>query len=164
MVSFHFITKQSRIQFKQEKDFRFILRIFNSNIDGKQKIPFALRKIRGIGRRFAHVVTIKAGLDPNRRAGELSDKEIEQVLDVVAKPLDYDLPKWILNRQKDTKDGSYTQQVANNWDTKMREDLERMKKMKLHKGLRHYFGLRVRGQHTCSTGRRGKTVGVSKKK
>ena len=147
----------SRIQFKQEKDFRFILRIFNSNIDGKQKIPFALRKIRGIGRRFA-------GLDPNRRAGELSDKEIEKVIDVVTKPLDYDLPKWILNRQKDTKDGSYTQQVANNWDTKMREDLERMKKMKLHKGLRHYFGLRVRGQHTCSTGRRGKTVGVSKKK
>ena len=46
----------------------------------------------------------------------------------------------------------------------MREDLERMKKMKLHKGLRHYLGLRVRGQHTCSTGRRGKTVGVSKKK
>ena len=42
--------------------------------------------------------------------------------------------------------------------------MERMKKMKLHKGLRHYFGLRVRGQHTCSTGRRGKTVGVSKKK
>ena len=109
-------------------------------------------------------MTIKAGLDPNRRAGELSDKEIEKVIDVVTKPLDYDLPKWILNRQKDTKDGSYTQQVANNWDTKMREDLERMKKMKLHKGLRHYFGLRVRGQHTCSTGRRGKTVGVSKKK
>ena len=46
----------------------------------------------------------------------------------------------------------------------MREDLERMTKMKVHKGLRHYFGLRVRGQHTCSTGRRGKTVGVSKKK
>ena len=46
----------------------------------------------------------------------------------------------------------------------MREDLERMKKMKLHKGLRHYFGLKVRGQHSCSTGRRGKTVGVSKKK
>ena len=94
----------------------------------------------------------------------VDNKEIEKVIDVVTKPLDYDLPKWILNRQKDTKDGSYTQQVANNWDTKMREDLERMKKMKLHKGLRHYFGLRVRGQHTCSTGRRGKTVGVSKKK
>jgi small subunit ribosomal protein S18e len=154
----------SRIQFKTEKDFKFILRIFNSNIEGKQKIPYALRKIKGIGRRFAKVVTIKAGLDPNRRAGELTEEEIEKIVDVVNKPLDYDLPKWILNRKKDVKDGSYTQQVANGWDTKIREDLERMKKMKLHKGLRHYFGLRVRGQHTCSTGRRGKTIGVSRTK
>ena len=154
----------SRIQYRTEKDFKFILRIFNSNIDGKQKIPYALRKIKGIGRRFAKVVTIKAGLDPNRRAGELTEEEIEKIVDVVNKPLDYDLPKWILNRKKDVKDGTYTQQVANGWDTKIREDLERMKKMKLHKGLRHYFGLKVRGQHTCSTGRRGKTVGVSRTK
>ena len=119
---------QSRIQFKTEKDFKLILRIFNSNIDGKQKIPYALRKIKGIGRRFAHVVTLKAGLDPNRRAGELSDQEVDKIVDVVMKPLDYDIPKWMLNRKKDTKDGTYTQQVANGWDTKMREDLERMKK------------------------------------
>lgn len=33
-----------------------------------------------------------------------------------------------------------------------------------HRGLRHYWGLRVRGQHTKTTGRRGKTVGVSKKR
>lgn len=123
-----------------------------------------MRSIKGIGRRFANVVTIKAGIDPSKRAGELLDAEIEKIIDVVTKPLDYDLPKWLLNRKKDTKEGTYTQQVANNWDTKMREDLERMKKMRLHKGLRHYFGLKVRGQHTCSTGRRGKTVGVSKKK
>ena len=154
----------SRIQFKTEKDFKFILRLFNSNIDGKQKIPYALRKIKGIGRRFAHAVTIKAGLDPSRRAGELNDKEIEQIIDVVSNPLNHHLPQWILNRKKDTKDGTYSQQVANGWDTKIREDLERMKKMKLHKGLRHYFGLKVRGQHTCSTGRRGKTVGVSRSK
>lgn len=91
-------------------------------------------------------------------------QEIEKIIDLVAKPLEYDLPKWILNRKKDTKEGTYTQQVANNWDTKMREDLERMKKMRLNKGLRHYFGLKVRGQHICSTGRRGKIVGVRKKK
>ena len=140
------------------------MRIFNSNIDGKQKIPFALRKIKGIGRRFAFVVCQKAGLDVNRRCGTLTDPEIEKVIDVVSKPLEYDIPAWFLNRKKDVKEGTDTQQVANNWDTKIREDLERMKKMKLHKGLRHYFGLKVRGQHTCSTGRRGKTVGVSKKK
>ena len=39
-----------------------------------------------------------------------------------------------------------------------------MKKIKLHKGLRHYFGLKDRGQHTNSTGRRGKTGGVSRTK
>lgn len=33
-----------------------------------------------------------------------------------------------------------------------------------HRGIRHYFGLRVRGQHTKTTGRRGRQVGVSKKK
>ena len=81
-----------------------------------------------------------------------------------SKPLEYDLPQWVVNRKKDPKDGSYTQQVANGWDTKIREDLEKMKKIKLHKGLRHYFGLKVRGQHTNSTGRRGKTVGVSRTK
>ncbi len=49
-------------------------------------------------------------------------------------------------------------------DQKMRDDLERLKKIRNHRGLRHYWGLRVRGQHTKTTGRRGKTVGVSKKK
>jgi len=77
---------------------------------------------------------------------------------------DYDIPRWFLNRKKDPKDGGFSHIVANGWDGKLREDLEKMKKIRLHKGLRHHFGLRVRGQHTCSTGRRGKTVGVSKKK
>ncbi len=49
-------------------------------------------------------------------------------------------------------------------DAKLRDDLERLKKIRNHRGLRHYWGLRVRGQHTKTTGRRGKTVGVSKKK
>ena len=28
-----------------------------------------------------------------------------------------------------------------------------MKKVKMHRGLRHYWGLKVRGQHTKTTGR-----------
>nr|AAX30684.2 SJCHGC06893 protein [Schistosoma japonicum] len=43
-------------------------------------------------------------------------------------------------------------------------DLERLKRMRSHRGIRHYWGLRVRGQHTKTTGRRGRTVGVSRKK
>ncbi len=28
-----------------------------------------------------------------------------------------------------------------------------MKRVRLHRGLRHYWGIRVRGQHTKTTGR-----------
>ena len=60
--------------------------------------------------------------------------------------------------------GKTNQVMANFLDNKLREDLERLKKIRAHRGLRHYWGLRVRGQHTKTTGRRGRTVGVSKKK
>jgi hypothetical protein len=49
--------------------------------------------------------------------------------------------------------------LANGVDSKLRDDLERLKKIRAHRGLRHYWGLRVRGQHSKTTGRRGRTVG-----
>ena len=36
--------------------------------------------------------------------------------------------------------------MANVLDNKLREDLERLKKIRAHRGLRHYWGLRVRLQ------------------
>ena len=123
-----------------------------------------MRKVKGVGRRFATIAVKKAGLDVTRRAGELTEDEIEKIVDVINNPLNYDLPTWMLNRRRDPVDGTTSQQVANNWDIKIREDLEKMKKMKLYRGLRHYFGYKVRGQHTKSTGRRGNIVGVAKKK
>jgi small subunit ribosomal protein S18e len=54
--------------------------------------------------------------------------------------------------------------ISNQVDTKLREDLERMKKIKMHRGLRHFWGVKVRGQKTKSTGRCGKTLGVTRKK
>ena len=47
----------------------------------------------------------------------------------------------------------FSQLVSNQLDTKLRDDLERLKKMRNHRGLRHYWGIRVRGQHTKTTGR-----------
>merc|ERR1712221_31180 len=65
---------------------------------------------------------------------------------------------YFLNRKKDIKDGKYSQVLANGLDNKLREDLERLKKIRAHRGLRHYWGLRVRGQHTKTTGRRRRTA------
>jgi len=136
----------------------------NTNIDGRRKIMFAMTAIKGVGRRFSNVCLKKADIDLTKRAGELTDEEVERVVTIMGNPRQYKIPDWFLNRQKDVKDGKYSQVMSNSLDNKLREDLERLKKIRAHRGLRHYWGLRVRGQHTKTTGRRGRTVGVSKKK
>ena len=144
--------------------FQHILRVMNTNIEGKRKVPFALTAIKGVGRRYAHVVCKKANVDVTKRAGELSDEEVEKLITIMGNPRQYKIPDWFLNRQKDVKDGKFAQVMSNTLDSKIREDLERLKKIRTHRGLRHFWGLRVRGQHTKTTGRRGRTVGVSKNK
>ncbi|KAG0729068.1 40S ribosomal protein S18 [Chionoecetes opilio] len=144
--------------------FQHILRLMNTNIDGRRKVMFAMTAIKGVGRRYSNIVLKKADIDQTKRAGELTEEEVEKIVTIMSNPRQYKIPDWFLNRQKDIKDGKYSQVMSNNLETKLREDLERMKKIRAHRGLRHFWGLRVRGQHTKTTGRRGRTVGVSKKK
>lgn len=144
---------------------------------------YALTKIKGVGRRYSNLVCKKADVDLNKRyaiqtyqpngadllityssAGELTSEELERIVTIIQNPTQYKIPTWFLNRQRDIIDGKDSQILANGVDSKLREDLERLKKIRSHRGLRHFWGLRVRGQHTKTTGRRGRTVGVSKKK
>merc|ERR1712133_272824 len=106
-----------------------------------------MTSIKGCGRRFSNIVC-KADVDMSKRAGELSEEEVERIVTIMNNPRQYKIPDWFLNRQKDIKDGKFSQVLANGLDNKMREDLERLKKIRAHRGLRHYWGLRVRGQHT----------------
>uniref|UniRef100_A0A2K5IXY6 Small ribosomal subunit protein uS13 n=1 Tax=Colobus angolensis palliatus TaxID=336983 RepID=A0A2K5IXY6_COLAP len=128
--------------------FQHISQVLNTNIDGRWKTGFAITAIKGVGRRYAHVVSRK-------RAGELTEDEVECVITIMQNPRQYKIPDWFLNRQKGVKDGKYSQVLANGLDNKLREDLER---------LRHFWGLRVQSQHTKTTGHRSHTVGESKKK
>ncbi|KAJ9675518.1 hypothetical protein PVL29_024444 [Vitis rotundifolia] len=113
------------------EEFQHILRVLNTNVDGKQKIMFALTSIKGIGRRFANIVCKKADVDMNKRAGELSAAELENLMVIVANPRQFKIPDWFLNRKKDYKDGRYSQVVSNALDMKLRDDLERLKKIRL---------------------------------
>ncbi|CAH8533529.1 unnamed protein product [Schistosoma margrebowiei] len=144
--------------------FQHILRVMNTNIDGQLKIMYAITSIKGVGRRYANVVCKKADIDLNKRAGELTEDEVEKLVTVMSNPRQYKIPDWFLNRQKDIDDGKHSQLMSGALETKLREDLERLKRIRSHRGIRHYWGLRVRGQHTRTTGRRGRTVGVSRKK
>jgi len=150
--------------YEKATEFKHIQRILNTNVEGKRKVPYAIRVIKGIGRRFAFVLCKKAKINVNRRAGELSEDEVNNLTNILNDPVGNGIPAWFLNRQRDFKDGTTTQLASNALDTKLREDLERMKKIRCHRGLRHFWGLKVRGQHTKSTGRGGASVGVVKKK
>merc|ERR1712126_178726 len=125
---------------------------------------YALTSIKGVGRRYSNIVLKKADIDQTKRAGEIPDAELERIMEIMQNPRDYKIPDYFLNRKKDIKDGKYSQVLSNQLDNKLREDLERLKKIRSHRGLRHYWGLRVRGQHTKTTGRRGRTVGVSRRR
>jgi len=145
--------------------FQHILRLLNTNVDGRRKIMFALTEIKGVGRRYSNLVCKKADVDLNKRAGELNSDELERIVTIMQNPAQFKIPTWFLNRRKDMTDGKNLHVLSNTIDQKMRDDLERLKKIRSHRGLRHYWGLRVRGQHTKTTGRRsGRTVGVTKKK
>jgi len=136
-------------------DFTHILRIMNTNVDGTNKVMFAMTCIKGIGRRFSNIVCKKADVDMRKRAGEMTQEEIERIITIVQNPRQFKIPDWFLNRQRDIKNGKTHQIFANGLDFTIREDLDMMRKMRMHRGLRHYWGCRVRGQHTKTTGRKG---------
>merc|ERR1711971_564612 len=136
-----------------ETNFQYILRVLNTNLDGKVKVMFALTSIKGVGRRFSNICCKKAEVELGKRAGELTQEEVERLVTIIQNPRHFKVPDWMLNRKKDVKDGKFSQVVSNTLDMKLREDLERLKKIRAHRGLRHYWGLRVRGQRTKTTGR-----------
>jgi small subunit ribosomal protein S18e len=57
---------------------------------------------------------------------------------VVANPRQFKVPDWFLNRKKDYKDGRFSQVVSNALDMKLRDDLERLKKIRLVNQLAHF--------------------------
>ncbi|KAM7331984.1 hypothetical protein ACRRTK_008692 [Alexandromys fortis] len=114
--------------------FQHILRGLNTNIDGRRKIAFAITAIKGVGWRYAHVVLRKADIDLTKRAGELTEDEVERVSAIMQNPRQHKIPDWFLNRQKGVKDRKYTQVLANSLDNKLREDLEQLKKIRARRG------------------------------
>jgi len=145
------------------KEFKHIVRIAETDIDGTLKITHALSLIKGVGIGLADIVIKKAGVSPDARIGFLSDPEIEKLEDIIRKPGKYGLPGWLLNRPKDIETGKDSHLVGSDLTLQIKNDIEEMKKIRSWRGYRHAYGLKVRGQRTKVTGRTGKAVGVKKK-
>ena len=91
------------------EDFQYVLRILGTNVDGRQKVMYAMTSVKGIGRRLSCLICKKADVDLNKRAGELTNDEVDTLITIVQNPRSYKIPDWFLNRQKDNKDGKYSQ-------------------------------------------------------
>jgi small subunit ribosomal protein S13 len=146
-----------------DSDFKYIIRIANSDVSGEERLAYALTSIRGIGPRISNAIVQKLKLNPNKLAGKLDDKNVVDIENAIMNLNDY-VPDWLLNRQKDYDTGENVHPVSVELKMTHDEDLNRMKKVKSYKGIRHASGHKVRGQRTYSNGRKGLALGVSRKK
>ena len=64
------------------------------------------------------------------RAGELTAEQEKKLLEIIDDPVGNGVPVWFLNRQRDYKDGKKYQAVSNALDVVIRDDLERLKKVR----------------------------------
>jgi len=151
---------------KYDDNFRYIVRIASADVDGKKPVQFAMRKIKGVSHMISNAVCQISGVDGMKKAGYLTDAEIEKLNDVLKSPLNYGVPSWMANRRKDTETGKDSHLLGADLIFTSATDIKMMRKIKCYKGIRHSKGLPVRGQKTRSNFRRnkGKALGVKKKK
>lgn len=146
-----------------QREFKPRVRIAGLDIDGNLKVVYGLARIKGVGVSFANAIVRLLGIPYDIRIGYLTEEEILKLEDAMRNPTKYGVPEWMLNRRKDPVTGQNLHYIGSDVDIVIREDIERMKRTNSWKGIRHALGLKVRGQHTRTTGRKGKTVGVVKK-
>jgi len=148
------------------KNFRekVFFRKLRSQVDGNAKVAHGLTQITGIGRRLAQAIINVTEINPEMRIGALPEKDLNRLEEIVLNPIDNGIPSWMVNRKKDLRTGKDLHIIGNQLEITVKRDIDRMKRIKSYKGVRHHMGLKVRGQRTKSTGRHGLVVGVIRKK
>ncbi|HUG09545.1 MAG TPA: 30S ribosomal protein S13 [Opitutaceae bacterium] len=121
-------------------------RLLGVEIPAKKKVPYALRYINGVGPARADAIVAAAGIDPNMRASDLSEEQLNKIMSYIAEQ------KWVV-------EGDLRREITSN--------IRRLQAINSYRGIRHRRGLPVRGQRTCTNARTRKgprkTVGVAKK-
>ena len=156
-------TQPSAIRPKSFRE-QVYFRNLRARVDGNAKLEFALTQIRGIGRRFAQAIVKVANVNPELRIGAISEKDLNRIEEIILDPVGNGIPYWLVNRKKDLRTGEDIHVVGNKLEITVKRDVDRMKKIKSYRGVRHHLRLKVRGQRTKSTGRHGLVVGVLRRK
>ncbi len=146
------------------EEFRHIVRIAGTDLDGSKQLEYALTKIKGLSINLAKAIVKKSNVNGEQIVGNLSDADIQKVEDVLKNPSKYDIPGWMLNRHKDPETGGDSHLIGPDLTLRVKTDIGNMIQLRSWTGTRHSLGLKVRGQRTKTTGRTGRAVGVKKAK
>ena len=121
-------------------------RLLGVEIPAKKKVPYALRYIYGVGPDRADQIVAHIGIDPNMRASDLSEEQLNKIMSFIAEQ------KWVV-------EGDLRREITTN--------MRRLQAINCYRGTRHRRSLPVRGQRTKTNARTRKgprkTVGVAKK-
>jgi len=119
---------------------KVFFRKLRSQVDGNAKIEYGLTQIRGIGRRFAQAVVRIAKIDPDLRIGAIPEKELNRIEEIIIAPIANGIPVWMVNRKKDLITGENLHIIGNRLELSVRRDIDRMKRIRSYKGVRHHQG------------------------
>jgi len=144
---------------EQDEDIEYFVRVGTTDLDGTAKVESALLEMDGVGRRVARTVAAEVGVSPRDTLGKLDEDKIEAIKDAIQN-FDGIGPSWMVNREKDLTTGEDLHVVGTDLEIVHEEDINRMKKIRSYKGIRHRQGKKVRGQRSKSTGRTGGEVAV----
>jgi small subunit ribosomal protein S13 len=145
------------------QEYRYIVRIMGTDVQGTQKTSYAVGHIKGISSSLSNAVIKKAGVNPDLRVGLLTDSDVSKIEDVIRDPARYGIPAWMYNRRKDSDTGKDMHILGSDLAFKIKTDIDGAKEIRSWRGYRHAYSLKVRGQRTKTTGRQGKSLGVKKK-
>lgn len=154
---------------KIDETLRYIVRMGGTDIDGRKTIKSALPKVRGVGISFSNAIIKSMNLDGGKKLGKFTEEEIASIEQGIKKPETLGIPAFMFNRRRDFETGTDMHATSADLEVAFKRDVEFLKKIKSYRGIRHFYGLKLRGQRTGSRGagmhgRSGKTIGVLRTK
>jgi small subunit ribosomal protein S13 len=143
-------------------NFRYIVRVANTDLDGTRPTALALTGVRGVGLRIAEVACRLANVNAGEMIGNLPEPTVDGI-EATLGTLTTKVPVWMVNHTREPMMGDSPHYIGPDLDTRRRDDINQMKMIRSYRGVRHERGQKVRGQRTRSNGRTGMAAGVLKK-
>ncbi|KAF9764293.1 40S ribosomal protein S18 [Nosema granulosis] len=103
--------------------------------------------------RMSTAICKRTGVGLTRRAGELSNDELDKIQSAILDPKSVGIPIEFFNYRRNPVDGTDTHLVSTKLDAEYRLMIERGKKIRHVRLCRIACGLKVHGQRSKSNGR-----------